>query len=91
MPGGRDDGASEGEIRMQPSPVSDCDQEARCDAIVSLLDPQRYVREADCALTNGRRDDSIALIAQAYLAFDLLNPGCGVTTRSAQAKPERSS
>jgi hypothetical protein len=39
--------------------------------LASLLDPHRYLREADLALLYGSRDDAVALIAQAYLAFDL--------------------
>ena len=53
-------------------PVSDAQ-----DTVDALLDPQRYVREADMALLYGSRDDAIALIAQAYLAFDLLAVRCG--------------
>jgi hypothetical protein len=39
--------------------------------LASLLDPHRYLREADMALLYGSREDAVALIAQAYLAFDL--------------------
>ncbi len=44
--------------------------------LVSLLDPYRYVREADRALERGDSDHARALIAQAYLAFDLCAAGC---------------
>ena len=60
---------------MQHPPAHDPDEEARRDALADLLDPRRYVREADWALANGRRDDAIALIAQAYLAFDVVHVG----------------
>jgi hypothetical protein len=43
---------------------------------VSPLDPSRYVRQADLALINGDRDEAVALIAQAYLAFDLALAEC---------------
>jgi hypothetical protein len=41
-----------------------------------LLDPCRYVREADRALASGNRDQARDLIAQAYLAFDLCSASC---------------
>jgi hypothetical protein len=44
--------------------------------LVSLLDPFRYVREADRALERGDRDHARTLIAQAYFAFDLCAAGC---------------
>ena len=47
------------------------------DTMDAMLDPQRYVRQADMALLYGSRDEAIALIAQAYLAFDLLAVRCG--------------
>jgi hypothetical protein len=53
--------------------------------LVSLLDPYRYVREADRALERGDSDHARALIAQAYLAFDLCAAGVsrlGLGTRS---------
>jgi hypothetical protein len=37
-----------------------------------FLDPYRYLRQADLALHFGTRDEAVALIAQAYLAFDLV-------------------
>lgn len=40
------------------------------------LDPCRYVREADLALLSGRREEAVSLIAQAYLAFDLVRADC---------------
>ncbi|HET7880591.1 MAG TPA: hypothetical protein VFL55_06865 [Acetobacteraceae bacterium] len=36
------------------------------------LNPYRYVQKADLALLYGSRDDAVELIAQAYLAFDLV-------------------
>lgn len=60
---------------MLHPPVPDPDEEARRDAFAALLDPRRYVRDADWALASGRRDDAIALIAQAYLAFDVIDAG----------------
>ena len=44
--------------------------------LVSILDPYRYVREADQGLARGDRDQARSLIAQAYLAFDLCAAGC---------------
>ena len=35
------------------------------------LNPYVYVEQADLALLHGSRDAAVALIAQAYLAFDL--------------------
>lgn len=59
---------------MQHSPASDRDEETGHGSVAALLDPQRYVREADRALANGHREEAIALVAKAYLAFDLLAP-----------------
>jgi hypothetical protein len=59
---------------MQHPPAPDREEEASHASVASLLDPQRYLREADRALANGHRDDAIALVAKAYLAFDLLRP-----------------
>ncbi len=42
----------------------------------ATVDPGRYVRDADLALQYGSREDAIALIAEAYLAFDLLLAEC---------------
>jgi hypothetical protein len=41
-----------------------------------LLDPCRYVHEADQARQRGDHEAAVALIAQAYLAFDLCSAGC---------------
>ncbi len=41
-----------------------------------MVDPCCYVREADLALLFGSREDAIALIAKAYLAFDLVLTDC---------------
>jgi hypothetical protein len=46
-------------------------------SVAALLDPHRYLRDADLAMLYGSREDAIALIAQAYLAFDLLTADCG--------------
>lgn len=40
------------------------------------LDPCRYVREADAALRSGNREAAVALIQQAFLAFDLVAGNC---------------
>jgi hypothetical protein len=42
----------------------------------SMVDPLHYVREADLAVLNGRREAAMALIAKAYLAFDLVAVDC---------------
>lgn len=55
----------------------------------SALDPCRYVREADLALLYGSREDAVALIAQVYLAFDLVLEYCDELT--GKALPGRSS
>jgi hypothetical protein len=47
---------------------------------LSAVDPCRYVRQADLARLSGSRDEAVALIAQAYLAFDLLLPNCDDVT-----------
>jgi len=44
--------------------------------LLTLLDPYRYVLAADDALRDGKREDAVALIAQAYLAFDVLSADC---------------
>ena len=40
------------------------------------LDPCHYVREADRALADGNHDLAVALVSQAYLAFDLCAASC---------------
>jgi hypothetical protein len=45
--------------------------------LLTLLDPYRYVLAADDALDRGSREEAVALIAQAYLAFDVLTADCG--------------
>lgn len=57
---------------MEYPPDFAFDRVAERVSLASLLDPHRYLREADLALLYGSRDDAVALIAQAYLAFDLL-------------------
>jgi len=46
--------------------------------------PQRhpccYVHQADIAMLNGRRDEALALITLAYLAYDRILTGCGEVT-----------
>ena len=44
--------------------------------LVSLLEPFRYVREADRAVARGDLDGARTLIARAYFAFDLCAAGC---------------
>jgi hypothetical protein len=45
-------------------------------AELSAVDPCRYVRQADLALLYGSREEAVAMIAQAYLAFDLVLANC---------------
>ncbi len=45
-------------------------------AELSAVDPCRYVRQADLALLYGSREEAVAMIAQAYLAFDLVLADC---------------
>ena len=45
-------------------------------AQLSAVDPCRYVRQADLALLYGSREEAVAMIAQAYLAFDLVLANC---------------
>jgi hypothetical protein len=47
---------------------------------LSALDPCGHVRQADLALLNGGREEAVALIAQAYLAFDLVLADCDDVT-----------
>jgi hypothetical protein len=42
----------------------------------SSVDPCRYARQADLALLDGSREEAMAMIAQAYLAFDLVRANC---------------
>jgi hypothetical protein len=55
--------------------------------LVSLLDPFRYVREADQALADGDRDRAQILIVRAYFAFDL----CAADCEQARARDRESS
>ena len=55
------------------------------------LDPCRYVREADLALLYGHREEAVALIAQAYLAFDLMAADCQRLRDQGREWPERNS
>jgi hypothetical protein len=59
--------------------------------LVSLLDPYHYVLEADRALARGHRDQARALIAQAYLAFDLCAAGCEQARARDRESSERNS
>jgi hypothetical protein len=61
---------------MEYPPASGVGEPVDQSSPATLLDPQRYVREADLALRYGSREDVIALIAQAYLAFDLVAAEC---------------
>ena len=47
---------------------------------ISAVDPCRYVRQADIALLYGSRDEAVAMIALAYLAFDLVLANCDEIT-----------
>ena len=57
----------------------------------SALDPCRYLREADLALLYGSRESTVALIAQAYLAFDLMLADCDEVTGLGKSWMGRSS
>jgi hypothetical protein len=58
---------------------------------VSPLDPARYVRQADLALIDGNRDEAVALIAQAYIAFDLALAECEQITGWGTVSSEKNS
>jgi hypothetical protein len=53
-------------------------------------DPCQYVRMADLALLYGSRQEAEALVALAYLAFDLMLAECDDVTNSDRARRERS-
>ena len=55
----------------------------------SLLDPCRYVREADEALEDGDREAALVLIARAYFAFDLCSAGCEFVRAWGRGSSER--
>jgi hypothetical protein len=76
---------------MEYPPVFGVGQPAHQPSVAALLDPQRYLLEADLALLYGSREDVIALIAQAYLAFDLLAAECHQVNRPGTAISERNS
>ena len=57
----------------------------------SLLDPCRYVHEADQALQRGDPVAALALIARAYLAFDLCSAGCEYARAWGKGSPGRNS
>ena len=59
--------------------------------LLSILDPYRYVCEADRALACGDRGHALALIEQAYLAFDLCAAGCEQARARDRASWERNS
>ena len=58
---------------------------------VSEVDPYHYVRQADLALLYGSREDALALISKAYVAFDLVPLDGDVVTTWGRAWPGRSS
>ena len=58
---------------------------------ITLIDPCGYVREADLALLYGSREEAVALIAMAYLAFDLLLADCEDVMVRRKVWPGRSS
>jgi hypothetical protein len=57
----------------------------------SVVDPCDYLREADLALLYGSREQAVALIAKAYLAFDLALADCGEVMPRGKVWPGRSS
>ena len=59
--------------------------------VMPLLDPCRYIREADEAMVTGDRDRVVALIRQAYLAFDLCSSWCEHARAWGKDLTERSS
>jgi hypothetical protein len=57
----------------------------------SLVDPCRYLREADEALRCGDRAAALGLISKAYLAFDLCSAGCRYARAPGRVSRERNS
>jgi hypothetical protein len=55
--------------------------------MIALLDPCRYVREAELAIANGDREKAIELVQRVYLAFDLCATWCHALRRT--DPPER--
>ena len=76
---------------MEYPPVSGVGQPVDQSSPATLLDPQRYLREADHALLYGSREDVTALIAQAYLAFDLVAAECRSLNHQDMVHPEKNS
>lgn len=76
---------------MEYPPASGDGQSADQSSPATLLDPQRYLREADLALLYGSREDVIALIAQAYLAFDLVAAECQSLSHEDMVHSEKNS
>lgn len=76
---------------MEYPPVSGVGRPAGQSTAATLLDAQRYLREADLALLHGSHEDVIALIAQAYLAFDLVAAECHSLNHQDTACSERNS
>jgi hypothetical protein len=73
---------------MERSPALQRDDRIR---LVSILDPYRYVQEADRALLRGDREQARSLISQAYQAFDLCAAGCEQAKTRDRGSLERNS
>jgi hypothetical protein len=56
----------------------------------SQVDPYLYLRQADLALTQGNREQAVALIVKVYLAFDLLAAGSDEISDRGTSPPEKS-
>ena len=76
---------------MEYPPASGIGRPADQSSVDTLLDPQRYLREADLAMLYGNREEVIALIAQAYLAFDLMVADCHSLNHHDRGYSERNS
>ena len=59
--------------------------------LIPLLDPLRYISEAEQALARGDHEQARTLIARAYFAFDLCAAGCEQARAWDTGLPERNS